>query len=342
VKVLITGSAGLIGYEASLFFLQRGFTVVGIDNNQREKFFGVNGSVAKTIRKLYETPNYLHYSIDIRDISFLESMFKKYKFDIIIHTAAQPSHDWAATAPFTDFSINATGTLNLLEFTRQYCPNAVFIHMSTNKVYGDLSNNLDYIEQNKRWSPTFITQGFDESFSIDQSKHSLFGVSKAAGDLLAQEYGRYFGLKTIIFRGGCLTGPKHAGVELHGFLSYLVNCALNEKKYIIYGYKGKQVRDNISSTDVISAFNEVFEAPPDPGTVYNIGGGLESNCSILEAIDIIEQISNKKIHWEYKDEPRSGDHIWWVSDIRKFKKDYPNWKITKRIPDILKEHINYG
>ncbi len=269
----------------------------------------------------------------------IEKIFKKYDFDIIIHTAAQPSHDWAAREPLTDFSINATGTLNLLEMARQYCPEAVFIFTSTNKVYGDLPNVLPLTEKETRWEidedhPFY--EGIDESMSIDQSKHSLFGASKAAGDILVQEYGRYFGMKTACFRGGCLTGPNHSGAQLHGFLAFLMKCCVTGEQYTIFGYKGKQVRDNIHSYDLITAFDAFFQNPQS-GQVYNMGGGRANSCSVLEAIDLCEKISGKKMNYVYSDENRSGDHMWYISNLEKFQKGYPDWRQKYSLQDTLKQ-----
>lgn len=340
--IIVTGSAGLIGYETVKFFIDKNYHVLGIDNDMRGEFFGVDGSVQPTIDKLKQLSKdqYHHKFLDIRDGEMMDRVFNEYgnEIEMIVHTAAQPSHDWAASDPYTDFSVNATGTLCLLENTRRYCPDATFLHMSTNKVYGDFPNTLSYAEQSTRWIPRDpgYMYGFDEETPIDQCTHSLFGVSKTAGDLLAQEYGRYFGMNTVVFRGGCLTGPAHAGVELHGFLSYLVHCAKESIVYEIFGYKGKQVRDNISSYDVTTAIWEVFQNPKS-GEVYNIGGGSESNCSILEAVEMIEEMVGKKIPYVYREEPRKGDHIWWISDTSKFKEHYPNWKITKSVSEIIKE-----
>jgi CDP-paratose 2-epimerase len=344
--VIVTGSSGLIGSEASRFFLQNGFSVVGIDNNMRAYFFGEGASTKWNQEKLEnENAGYRHYSADIRDYTVLEKIFSEYNTSIaaVIHTAAQPSHDWAAKEPFTDFGINANGTLNLLEASRKYCPEAVFIFTSTNKVYGDTPNYLPLVELDKRWeidpSHDFSKYGIDEFMSIDQSKHSIFGASKAAADILVQEYGRYFGMKTGVFRGGCLTGPAHSGAELHGFLAYLILCAVNNKPYRIFGYKGKQVRDNIHSHDLISAFWEFYQAPRC-GEVYNIGGSRFANISMLEAIEMIEEISGHKLNYTILDEARSGDHIWYVSDVRKFQGHYPGWKYEYDMRRTLTQMIN--
>ena len=341
--IIVTGSAGLIGSESVRFFCEKGFTVVGIDNNMRETFFGKSASTEWNRDRLLEDygEKYIHYSVDIRDREGIEKVFHTYGEDIslIIHTAAQPSHDWAASDPHTDFTVNANGTLVLLENTRKICPNAVFIFCSTNKVYGDKPNYLPLIEQELRWEIDEAhpyKQGIDENMSIDQCKHSLFGVSKVAADLLVQEYGRYFGMKTAIFRGGCLTGPSHSGAELHGFLSYLMKCTMTGNLYKIYGYKGKQVRDNIHSYDLVNAFYHFYKNPR-VAEVYNIGGSRLSNCSMLEAIQHCEAIAEKKLNWVYEESNRIGDHIWWISDVRKFQNHYPEWNLTYGITDILKE-----
>ena len=338
--ILVTGSGGLIGSEAVRFFAEKGFRVIGIDNDMRSYFFGADGSVRKNIEHLTSTiAQYRHYEVDIRSYPDVEQFFSTHKFDGVIHTAAQPSHDWAVREPLTDFTVNALGTHHLLEATRCYAPDAVFIFLSTNKVYGDLPNTLPIIEQETRYElpethPYY--QGIDETLSIDQSKHSLFGVSKASADLLVQEYGRYFGMKTCCFRGGCLTGSQHAGVELHGFLSYLVKCIVHERRYTIYGYQGKQVRDNIHAFDVVSACY-AFLNNPRSGAVYNIGGSRFSNISMIEAVTIIEKISGKKARTQYVNTPRAGDHCWYISDVRKFQHDYPSWQYTKSINTMLEE-----
>jgi CDP-paratose 2-epimerase len=342
---IITGSSGLIGSESVKFMSEKFDLVVGIDNNQRAYFFGYEASTENTKVRLMETfTNFKHHDADIRDIEALEKIFSRFTADIslIIHTAAQPSHDWAAKEPFTDFSVNANGTLNLLEMTRKHCPQAVFIFTSTNKVYGDTPNYLPLIEMEKRWeieeSHSFFNEGIDENMSIDHTKHSLFGASKVAADILVQEYGRYFGMKTGIFRGGCLTGPNHAGTQLHGFLSYLVKCAMADTHYTIFGYKGKQVRDNIHSYDLVNMFWHFYQNPR-VGEVYNSGGGRHSNCSMLEAIDEIEHISGKKLRYSISGDNRVGDHIWWISDVRKFKKHYPDWNYRYNLRDILTQII---
>lgn len=341
--ILVTGSAGLIGSESVRFFCERGYTVVGLDNNMREIFFGKHASTEWNRDRLLQDygDQYIHHNVDIRDRKAITRIFETYSHDIklVIHTAAQPSHDWAAKDPHTDFTVNANGTLVLLENTRQICPEAVFIFCSTNKVYGDTPNTLPLVEQELRWEIEKThpySQGIDESMSIDNSKHSLFGASKVAADILVQEYGRYFGMKTAIFRGGCLTGPSHSGTKLHGFLSYLMKCTITEEFYQVYGYKGKQVRDNIHSYDLVNAFYH-FYLSPRVAEVYNIGGGHFSNCSMLEAIQHCEAITDKKLNWSYVDSNRIGDHIWWISDVGKFKNYYPEWSLTYTIPDILKE-----
>lgn len=339
-NVLVTGSGGLIGSESVKFFANKGFFVFGIDNDMRRYFFGDEASTTWNLSRVMKViPSYIHHSIDIRDKKAVEEIFQKTRFDIVIHCAAQPSHDWAAQEPFTDFEINANGTLNLLESFRKYSPDGVFIFTSTNKVYGDSPNNLPLIEGKTRFEldgnhPYY--QGINESMSIDQSKHSLFGVSKASADLLVQEYGRYFNLKTVCFRGGCLTGPAHSSAELHGFLAYLVKCIATCWKYNIYGYQGKQVRDNIHSADLVSAFWH-FAADPRVGEVYNIGGSRHANISVIEAISKIEDILGKKADIEYCQTPRSGDHIWYISDVKKFQSHYPSWKYQYDIDSILQE-----
>jgi CDP-paratose 2-epimerase len=342
MRALVTGSAGLIGSEAVKFFAQKGFNVVGIDNNMRSYFFGEEASTDWNRKKLEDLlkDKYTHVQADIREDKAIGEVFKKHgPFDIIIHTAAQPSHDWAAREPYTDFSVNATGTLVMLENTRQHSPKAVFIFTSTNKVYGDRPNDLPLVELEKRWElpkdhPFY--KGIDESMSIDQCKHSIFGVSKVAADIMVQEYGRYFGLKTAIFRGGCLTGPSHSGAELHGFLAYLIKCIYSGKKYTIFGYKGKQVRDNIHSHDLVNAFWHFYQKPR-AGEVYNMGGSRNSNISMLEAIEKIEKLLGKKANYELSAENRIGDHIWYISDVSKFQNHYPDWKFEYNINDILKE-----
>jgi CDP-paratose 2-epimerase len=341
--ILITGSAGLIGSESVKYFAKLGFEVVGIDNNMRQVFFGEDASTEWNKDYLLNAypKNYTHFDVDIRDQSAIEAIFQKYSSDIslIIHTAAQPSHDWAAKDPYMDFSVNANGTLTLLESTRKYCPQAVFIFCSTNKVYGDTPNFLPLQEEELRWEidPNHAySKGIDETMSIDQTKHSLFGASKVAADVLVQEYGRYFDMKTACFRGGCLTGPSHSGTKLHGFLSYLMKCAMTGNHYEVYGYKGKQVRDNIHSYDLVNAFYHFYQNPRI-AEVYNIGGSRFSNCSMLEAIALCEEITGKKMNWSYSETNRIGDHIWWVSDVSKFQSHYPDWYFQYTVKDILAE-----
>lgn len=340
-KALITGSAGLIGSEAVGFFIKKGFEVHGIDNNMRKYFFGDEASTDWNRTALEESyqDSYIHYDVDIRDESAINEIFKTHTFDLIIHTAAQPSHDWAAKEPLTDFTVNANGTLVLLEAFRKYCPGAVFIFTSTNKVYGDTPNNLPLIELDTRWEidPKHkFKNGIDETMSIDGSKHSIFGASKVAADIMVQEYGRYFNLKTGVFRGGCLTGPDHSGAELHGFLAYLAKCIAEGRPYTIFGYKGKQVRDNIHSYDLITMFYEFYKKPR-VGEVYNVGGSRHSNVSMMEAIEKIEVYLEKKGNITYSDKNRSGDHIWYVSDVSKFQKHYPRWSYSYDIDDIISE-----
>ncbi len=340
---VITGSAGLIGSQAVEFFLSKGFQVGGIDNDMRRYFFGEDGTTQWQRQRLQKFPNYTHYDLDIRDLSKLEEVYREFSSDIrlVIHTAAQPSHDWAAKEPLTDFHINATGTLNLLELTRRYAPKAVFIFCSTNKVYGDTPNRLPLAEFETRFDlpeghPFF--DGIDENMSIDQSKHSLFGASKAAADVMVQEYGRYFGMLTGSFRGGCLTGPNHSGAELHGFLAYLVKCCLEGRAYRIFGYHGKQVRDNIHSSDLVSAFWHFYEDPKS-GEVYNIGGGRKNSCSILEAIALAEKLTGRTFKSEYVEQNRSGDHIWYISSLKKFQAHYPRWKQQYTLERTVEEII---
>jgi CDP-paratose 2-epimerase len=341
--VVITGSAGLIGSEAALFFGQLGFDIVGFDNDMRSVFFGVEASTRWSRQQLEQSlcAHYRHFDADVRNSEAINKVFKQYgsNIELVIHTAAQPSHDWAARDPVTDFTVNANGTLNLLEATRHFCPEAVFIFTSTNKVYGDIPNSLPLIEQDSRWeiSPGHTySNGIREDMSIDHTLHSLFGASKVAADVLTQEYGRYFGIRTTCFRGGCLTGPNHSGAQLHGFLSYLMKCAMTGQPYQVLGYKGKQVRDNIHSADLIRAFYECYRAPR-PGEVYNIGGGRSSNCSVIEAIQLCQQITGRELAWSYSEQNRTGDHIWWISDIGKFMSHYPDWRLQYDVPRILRE-----
>jgi len=342
---IVTGSNGLIGSEAVKFFSQIGFKVIGIDNDMRAYFFGNEASTKKNERKLLESiPEFESLSLDIRNQEVIEAVFQKYGSDIklVVHTAAQPSHDWAAKEPLTDFTVNANGTLVMLEATRKFSPEAVFIFTSTNKVYGDTPNFLPLIETETRWevapSHVYAEYGIDEKMSIDHCKHSLFGASKVAADVLVQEYGQYFGMKTVSFRGGCLTGPAHSGAELHGFLAYLIKCAVYKKPYTIFGYKGKQVRDNIHSYDLINAFWHYYQKPI-PGAVYNMGGSRHANISMLEAIAMIEHLSGHKLSYTLSDKARIGDHIWYVSDVRKFELDYPDWKYSYDMERTLKEMI---
>lgn len=340
-KALITGSAGLIGSEAAKFFHQKGFLIVGIDNDMRKYFFGNEASTVWNRDRLKSElkDGYIHYDVDIRDENAIRKIFQTYNFDIIIHTAAQPSHDWSVKEPLTDFDINARATLILLENLRQYCPLATFIFTSTNKVYGDNPNFLPLQELATRYEivPNHqYTNGIDETMSLDQTTHSVFGASKIAADVMVQEYGRYFKLNTVVFRGGCLTGPKHSGAKLHGFLAYLVKCILENRKYTIFGYKGKQVRDNIHAYDLINMF-WLFYLKPRPGEVYNAGGGRYANISILEAIKKIEEITDRKASVEYSEIHRTGDHIWYISNLNKFKSHYPDWQQKYNIDLILEE-----
>jgi len=341
--VVVTGSAGLVGSEVALFFAGLGFDVVGIDNDMRRVFFGDDASTLWNRRRLERLlgARYRHVDGDIRDYELIVKIFRQYRsaVDLVIHAAAQPSHDWAARDPMTDFTVNGNGTLNLLEATRLYAPDAASIFTSTNKVYGDTPNRLPLIEQEYRWeidpNHTYAA-GIREDMSIDQTLHSLFGASKVAADILVQEYGRYFGLHTACFRGGCLTGPNHSGTQLHGFLAYLMKCTVTGAPYTVFGYKGKQVRDNIHSRDLIRAFYEFYKAPRQ-GEVYNIGGGRYSNCSMLEAIQMCQEIAGRELNWTYSDENRIGDHIWWISDNGKFMSHYPNWRLEYDVPQILQE-----
>jgi len=339
--VIITGSAGLIGSEAVKFFAEKGFDVVGIDNDMRSHFFGKEASTAWNRELLCQSlKNYTHHEADIRDEKAINAIYEHYKDNIYltIHTAAQPSHDWAAQAPMTDFTVNANGTLVMLEAARKYAIDAPFIFTSTNKVYGDLPNSLPLVEEETRWEidarHNFFKHGIDETMSIDQSTHSVFGASKVAADVMVQEYGRYFDMKTACFRGGCLTGPAHSGAKLHGFLAYLMKCTASGDPYTVLGYKGKQVRDNIHSHDLVSAFWH-FAQNPRSAEVYNIGGGRRSNCSMLEAITECQTISGRELDWTYAEDNRTGDHIWWISDIRRFSEHYPEWKPQFGISEIL-------
>lgn len=337
-KIIVTGSMGLIGSEVSEYFLEKGWQVYGIDNNQRAIFFGLQGDNSSNKDRLakYGDKYQLFSNIDIRDRQTILEIIPQVKPDAIVHTAAQPSHDRAASIPFEDFDTNAVGTFNLLESLRRYSTDVPFVHLSTNKVYGDAPNNIKMKELETRYDydDTSFDNGIAENFSIDQSKHSLFGASKVSADISVQEYGRYFNMPTACLRGGCLTGPNHAGVELHGFLSYLIKCNIEEKEYSIFGYKGKQVRDNIHSYDV-ARFIDEFIKSPRIAEVYNIGGGKENSISILEAFQMISEISGKKMNYKYIDQNRIGDHICYYSDLRKMKEHYPDWEITKSIKDVF-------
>lgn len=340
---IITGSSGLIGGESVEFFTNKFDKIVGIDNNMRMHFFGADASTEWNTDRLQNSiANFEHHSIDIRDVEALDKIFAQYGSDIkmIVHAAAQPSHDWAAREPITDFTVNANGTINLLEMTRKHCKDATFIFTSTNKVYGDRPNYLPLVELETRWEIVkdhpYFKKGIDEHMSIDNTKHSLFGASKVAADVVAQEYGKYFSMNVGIFRGGCLTGPNHSGTQLHGFLSYLMKCAITGDKYTVFGYEGKQVRDNIHSHDLVNMFWH-FHQQPRHGEVYNAGGGRFSNCSMAEGITLCEQITGNKMNYEYSELNRIGDHIWWISDTSKFESHYPGWKLKYNVEDILKQ-----
>ncbi len=340
---LVTGSAGLIGSEAARHFAAEGWEIVGVDNDLRRYFFGDDASTRWQRQRLERElgARYRHVELDIREREAVGSLFQRYGADLrlVVHTAAQPSHDWAAKEPHTDFAVNAVGTLNLLEATRQFAPDAAFIFTSTNKVYGDTPNRLPLVEKETRWeiSPGHTYEsGIREDMSIDQSLHSLFGASKLAADVLVQEYGRYFGMRTVCFRCGCLTGPNHAGTQLHGFLAYLMRCAAGGKPYTVFGYGGKQVRDNIHCADLIRAFAS-FVAAPRAGEVYNIGGSCFSNCSMIEAVKLCEEITSRPLDWTYSETSRTGDHIWWISDVRKFQAHYPQWSLKYDVRAILRE-----
>jgi len=341
MKVLVTGSSGLIGSAAVEHFDRQGHEVFGVDNNMRRVFFGAAGDTLWNLERLKNTcKRFTHAAIDIRDRAAIEAVFNAQHFDLIVHCAAQPSHDKARDIPVLDFEVNALGTVNLLEMTRQHCPEAAFVFFSTNKVYGDAPNEIPMKELDTRYDYARADDydGVDETCRIDRTLHSLFGASKAAADLVAQEYGRYFNMKVGVFRGGCLTGPSHSGVELHGFLSYLVKVALSGGRYSVYGYKGKQVRDNIHSHDVVRAIEE-FAANPRPGEVYNMGGGRGNSISMLEAIARIELLTGRKLDWHYVEEARKGDHICYISNLRKFQTHYPNWKITRGLDTMLEEMV---
>ena len=340
---IVTGSGGLIGSESVQHFVEAGYDVIGLDNDMRAYFFGPAASTAPTTERLQRSlgDSFRALALDIRDADSVDRVFAQHasSLELVIHTAAQPSHDWAASEPQTDFTVNANGTSNLLEATRRHAPAATFIFCSTNKVYGDLPNHLPLIELDSRLELPENHRyfgGIDTSMSIDASTHSLFGVSKAAADLLVQEYGRYFDMPTVCFRGGCLTGPNHAGAKLHGFLSYLMRCTMTGEPYTVFGYGGKQVRDNIHSADLVAAF-EAFHRAPRPAAIYNIGGGRASNCSMLEAIDKCQAIAGRGLTWEMSDQSRIGDHRWWISDLDPFRHDHPGWDITYDIEDVLRE-----
>ena len=345
-KVLVTGSGGLIGYESVLYFVDRGYQVIGIDNNLRKYFFGDKGDTTANVKALESNDAFHNLNFDLRDREKVFDTFKNNKFDLIIHTAAQPSHDWAAKEPITDFEVNAVATLNLLESFRLFCPNAVFIFTSTNKVYGDKPNKVELVELEKRYEfahkqhlQGVSENGINETLSIDNSVHSLFGASKLSADILAQEYGKYFGLNVGVFRGGCLTGPQHSAVELHGFLTYIVKCAVEGKPYTIFGYKGKQVRDQIHSFDVVNSFFHFFKEPRQ-GEVYNLGGCKENSASILEVIDLLKEQFGLELKYTFSNENRIGDHICYYTDMQKFKEHYPSWGITRSLNSIVKEIID--
>jgi CDP-paratose 2-epimerase len=344
---IVTGSGGLIGSESVAHFVEGGFDVVGIENDMRARFFGPEAStmpVTERLRAAY--PGFQSVDLDVRDTDGVEAVFARHAgaIEVVVHTAAQPSHDWAAREPQTDFGVNANGTLNLLEAARGHCRDAPFIFCSTNKVYGDTPNQLPLEDQGERLDlpeSHRYHRGIDTSMGIDLSTHSLFGASKAAGDLLVQEYGRYFGMPTVCFRGGCLTGPQHAGAELHGFLAYLMKCVTTGTRYTVFGYEGKQVRDNIHCADLVAAF-EAFRRAPRQAAVYNIGGGRFSNCSMLEAISACERIAGRELDWELEPEPRIGDHRWWISDLAPFEADYPDWSPRIGIEEILRQIFEHN
>lgn len=346
--VIVTGSGGLVGSTACRFYADRADLVVGIDNDMRATFFGKDASTRWATDALTAgCPNYRHVTADIRDSASIDAVFREYETDIdlVVHSAAQPSHDWAAKEPLTDFAVNATGTLHLLEASRRFSPGTVFIFTSTNKVYGDRPNSLPLVELDSRWEVDschpYFEHGIDESMSIDATKHSLFGASKVSADILVQEYARYFEMRTVVLRAGCLTGPAHSGTEMHGFLHYLMKCTTLGTPYQVYGYKAKQVRDNLHSNDLICAFDEILRAPR-AGAVYNMGGGRLSTCSMLEAIALSEQIAGATLQWSYQDTARSGDHMWWISDTTKFQTDYPQWRPKYAVADMLREIHSVG
>ena len=344
--IVVTGSGGLVGSEAVNFFCSLGFTVVGIDNDMRASFFGSSGSTEARTRQLARRhSSFVREAFDIRDHDKARDLFRRYRSSLagVIHCAAQPSHDWAAKNPRWDFTVNANGTLNLLEATREFAPETPFIFMSTNKVYGDRPNEFDYVEEELRWSPAPShpwRTGFNEQLQIDQTKHSLFGVSKASADLMVQEYGRYFGMLTGVFRGGCLTGPGQAGVELHGFLSFLIKCTVNRQRYTVFGHKAKQVRDNIHSADLVELFRHFLESPGS-GEVFNVGGGREANVSMIEAIQMAQTISGRRLDWTLVPEARQGDHIWYVSELSRVKSRFPEWEVRRSIEQIMTEMVDF-
>ena len=338
---LVTGSSGLIGSEVCAFFSRNGWRVHGVDNNQRAVFFGEAGDTTWNRQRLQRTlSDFHHHAVDVRDRPAIADLIRSVRPTLIVHAAAQPSHDRAAAIPFDDFDTNAVGTLNLLQAARQFCADAPFVFMSTNKVYGDRPNTIALRELETRWeyADASYEHGIPETFSIDQSTHSLFGASKVAGDVLVQEYGRYFGMPTCCLRGGCLTGPSHCGVELHGFLSYLVKCNIEAREYKVFGYKGKQVRDNIHALDV-AAFVDAFAAAPRVAEVYNLGGGKSNSCSILEAFSLVESVTGRPQAWTYVDQARQGDHICYYSDLRKMQAHYPEWRLTKTLADTIQEIV---
>jgi CDP-paratose 2-epimerase len=346
--VVVSGSGGLVGSEAARFYARRADRVVGIDNDMRAQFFGPDASTGWAVRQLRDGfDNYVHHGLDIRDAPAMDALFADYGEDIelVLHTAAQPSHDWAARDPVTDFTVNANGTLSLLEATRRASPKAVFVFMSTNKVYGDRPNELPLVERDSRWEVDerhpYARHGIDESMSIDASTHSLFGASKVAADVLVQEYGRYFGMNTVALRGGCLTGPGHSGTVLHGFLAYLMQCTATGRPYTVFGYKGKQVRDNIHAADLIAAIDAVYRSPRQ-GEVYNMGGGRRSNCSMLEAIALCEKLTGRTLQWRYEETNRTGDHQWWISDTRRFEEHYPDWTPGYDVEGILTDILEHA
>lgn len=341
MKILVTGSSGLIGSEVCVYFAEMGYEIHGVDNNQRAVFFGSQGDTRWNQKRLEESlTTFTHHEVDVRDRQRVLNLVNELRPEVIVHTAAQPSHDRAADIPFDDFDTNAVGTLNLLEAARRHCPESPFVHMSTNKVYGDAPNSISLKELDARWdyADERYSEGIPETFTIDQSKHSLFGASKAASDILVQEYGRYFDMPTCCLRGGCLTGPNHSGVELHGFLSYLIKCNIDEKEYKVFGYKGKQVRDNIHSRDVVR-FIHAFIESPRIGEVYNLGGGKNNSCSILESFKIAESLTGKPQNYIYVDNNRIGDHICYYSDLRKMRSHYPKWDITISLNEIFSQIV---